>query len=143
MEFGEFAALCYELEKTPGRLAKVAAAAKYLTRLSSEEIRVGVTFLSGRPFPVSDPRTLDVGPGALAEAYSIPENEDANPPLTLGEAAGDFGKIAAAAGKGSRREKFARLRALVEKTGPQDRPILFRILHNELRIGLHDGGPVG
>lgn len=139
MEFGEFAALCYELEKTPGRLAKVAAAAKYLTRLSPEEIRVGVAFLSGRPFPVSDPRTLDVGPGALSEAYSIPASENTNPPLTLGEAAGDFGKIAAAAGKGSRREKFARLRALVEKTGPKERPILFRILHNELRIGLHDG----
>ncbi|HTM07512.1 MAG TPA: ATP-dependent DNA ligase [Verrucomicrobiae bacterium] len=139
MEFGEFAALCYELEKTPGRLAKIAAAAKYLIRLNRDEIRVGVAFLSGRPFPVSDPRTLDIGPSALAEAYSIPETGDGTSPLALIEAAEDFGKVAEAAGKGSRKEKFARLKTLIEKTGPQDRPILFRILHNELRIGLHDG----
>jgi len=140
MYFSDFAALCYALEKTPGRSAKVAAAADYLRRLAPDEIRPGVAFLSGRPFPVSDPRTLEIGPGAMSEAYRIPET--ANPfstPLTLGEVADDFAKIAAAAGKGSRREKFARLKELVEKAGAPERPILFRLLHNELRIGLHDG----
>ncbi|MGE5219452.1 MAG: hypothetical protein ACM3SP_20835, partial [Chloroflexota bacterium] len=63
MNFFEFASLCYELEKTPSRLAKVAMAAAYLRRLTPEEIRPGVAFLSSRPFPVSDPRTLDIGPG--------------------------------------------------------------------------------
>ncbi|HEY1269281.1 MAG TPA: ATP-dependent DNA ligase [Candidatus Binatia bacterium] len=139
MNFAEFAALCYALEKTPGRLAKVAAAAEYLKRLDPEEIRPGTAFLSGRPFPVSDPRTLDVGPSALAEAYELPETRNGDKPLTITEAAKDFGKIAEAAGKGSRREKFARLRALIEKTDPAERRILFRILHNELRVGLHDG----
>lgn len=139
MEFSAFAALCYALEKTPGRLAKVAAAAEYLQKLDSEEVRPGVAFLSGRPFPVSDPRTLDVGPGALAEAYALPETRNGDRPLTILEAAEDFGRIAEAAGKGSRREKFARLSALIEKTDPSERHILFRILHNELRVGLHDG----
>ncbi len=139
MDFAAFAALCYELEKTPGRLAKIAAAAEYLKRLDRDEIRPGVAFLSGRPFPVSDPRTLDVGPGALADAYELPETRNGDKPLTILEAAEDFGKIAEAAGKGSRREKFARLRALIEKTAPAERRILFRILHNELRVGLHDG----
>src|SRR4051812_1226820 len=140
MEFGEFAVLCYALEKTPGRLAKVAAAAAYLRRLEANEIRPGVAFLSGRAFPIADPRTLEIGPGALADAYRIPESQNGrHAPLTVAEAADAFGKIAEVAGKGSRSEKFARLKTLIERTAADERPILFRILHNELRVGLHDG----
>ena len=73
MKFSDFASLCYELEKTPSRLAKIASAAAYLKRLQPDEIRYGVAFLSGRPFPISDPRTLDIGPSALFEAAKIPE----------------------------------------------------------------------
>jgi hypothetical protein len=51
MNFSDFASLCYELEKTPSRLAKIASAAAYLKRLEPDEIRYGVAFLSGRPFP--------------------------------------------------------------------------------------------
>jgi DNA ligase-1 len=140
MTFSEFASLCYSLERTPGRLAKVAAAAEYLRGLQPDEIRLGVAFLSGRAFPVSDPRTLELGPGALAEACEIPaiKNPSHKPP-TLKEVAKSFARIAEAAGKGSRREKFARLKELVEQADPPERPILFRLLHNELRIGLHDG----
>src|SRR5215470_20063462 len=85
MNFSEFAALCYELEKTSSRLAKIAAAAQYLKRLEREEIRPGVSFLSGRAFPVSDPRTLDIGPGALAEAYAIPQSAAESGRLTIAE----------------------------------------------------------
>jgi DNA ligase-1 len=140
MNFSEFAALCYDLEKTPSRLAKIASASRYLKRLETEEIRHGVAFLSGRPFPVSDPRTLDIGPGTFFEASKITEAEiSSSTPLTLKEVAANFAKIAEASGKGSRREKFARLKELVERAHPHERPILFRLLHNELRIGLHDG----
>jgi DNA ligase 1 len=140
MNFSDFASLCYELEKTPSRLAKIASAAEYLKRLEPEEIRHGVAFLSGRPFPVSDPRTLDIGTGAFFEASKIPAAENvSSTPLTLKDVADSFGKIAAAGGKGSRREKLARLNELVERADSRERPILFRLLHNELRIGLHDG----
>jgi DNA ligase 1 len=139
MRFGDLATLCYELENTSSRIAKIAAAAEYLKGLERDEIRPGVAFLSGRPFPVSDPRTLDIGPGAMSEAYSIPETGNSTATLTIRETAEDFGRIAEAAGKGSRKEKFARLKALIDKTTAKERPILFRILHNELRIGLHDG----
>src|SRR5712692_9387353 len=140
MNFSEFASLCYELEKTPSRLAKIAAAAEYLRRLETDEIRPGVAFLSGRPCPVSDPRTLDIGPGALSEAYKIPAAENlSSTPLTLKEVAESFAGIAQAGGKGSRKEKFAKLKELIERAGPEERPILFRLLHNELRIGVHDG----
>ena len=36
-------------------------------------------------------------------------------------------------------EKLARLKELVGKAHARERPILLRLLHNELRIGLHDG----
>jgi DNA ligase-1 len=141
MIFSTFATLCYELENTPSRLAKIASAAEYLKSLERDEIRHGVAFLSGRPFPVSDPRTLDIGPGTVFEASGVPETNDApaDAPLTIKDVAESFAGIAEASGKGSRREKFTRLRELVEKTDDKERPILFRLLHNELRIGLHDG----
>ncbi|MBI4522350.1 MAG: ATP-dependent DNA ligase [Deltaproteobacteria bacterium] len=140
MDFSEFAALCYELEKTPGRLAKVAAAAEYLKRLSPDEIRHGVAFLSGRPFPVSDPRSLEIGPSALFRAGEIIQaGNSSSAPLALNDVAESFARIAEASGKGSRAEKYARLRELIERADPLERPILFRLLHNELRIGLHDG----
>lgn len=140
MNFAEFADLCYELEQTSSRLAKIASAAEYLKQLGPEEIRHGVAFLSGRPFPISDPRTLDIGPEAFAHAAATPEIQDsALPALTLTDVAENFARIAEAGGKGSRSAKYAHLRELVEMAGPHERPILFRLLHNELRIGLHDG----
>ena len=140
MEFSDFASLCYELEKTSSRLAKVAAAADYLRRLEADEIRPGVAFLSGRPFPVSDPRTLDIGQGAFSHAAEVPQTETSVlPPLKIKDIADNFGKIAEATGRGSREQKYARLRELVEMTSAHERPILFRLLSNELRIGLHDG----
>src|SRR5688572_33480424 len=115
MNFSDFAALCYELEKTPGRLAKIGAAADYLRRLEPREIRPGVAFLSGRPFPVSDPRTLDIGPGAFSHATEVPQSETSVlPPLKITDVADSFGQIAEASGKGSRGQKYARLRELVE-----------------------------
>lgn len=140
MTFSDFASLCYALEKTASRLAKVAAAGDYLSRLEPDEIRFGVAFLSGRPFPASDPHTLDIGPSAFAHAAEVPETETAAlPTLAIKDVAETFVQIAEAAGKGSRDQKHSRLRELIEMTSAHDRPILFRLLQGELRIGLHDG----
>jgi DNA ligase-1 len=140
VDFADFASLCYELEKTSSRLAKIAAAAAYLKHLHADEIRYGVAFLSGRSFPVSDPRTLDIGPGAFYHAGETPEIEKSvSPRLSLADVARSFERISGSSGKGSRAAKYAELRQLVEMTNAEERPILFRLLHNELRIGLHDG----
>ena len=140
MKFVDFASLCFELEKTPGRLAKIAAAADYLGRLQPDEIRPGVAFLSGRPFPISDPRTLDIGPGAFSQAADARQFESSIlPPLNIKDVALSFAQIAEATGRGSREQKYTKLRELVERTAAEERLILFRLLHNELRIGLHDG----
>jgi DNA ligase 1 len=140
VNFLDFALLCYDLEKTPSRLAKIAAAADYLRCLEPAEIRSGVAFLSGRPFPVSDPRTLDVGPSTFAQVAQLAQRETASAPrLTIQDVATGFAQIAEAGGKGSRALKLTRLGQLVEIATAEERPILFRLLHNELRIGLHDG----
>src|SRR5687767_13989632 len=120
MKFSEFAALCYQLEQTSSRLTKVDLAAEYLKRLNAKEIRHGIAFLAGRPFPVSNSRTLDIGPGAFAHASDTPELENSvSPELTLVDSADSFSAIAEANGKGSRSTKYARLRELVEMTGSQ------------------------
>jgi len=140
VNFLDFASLCYELEKTPSRLAKIAAAADYLRRLEPDEIRPGVAFLSGRAFPVSESCTLDVGPSVFAQLARIPEHDLEVPSrLTIKDVADCFGRIAEAGGKGSREKKIATLKELIEMASAQERPIMFRLLHNELRIGLHDG----
>jgi DNA ligase 1 len=139
VKFFDFAVLCYELGKTPSRLGKVAAAADYLRRLEPDEIRTGVAFLSSRPFPISDPRTLDVGPSAFAHARQTPQHETVLRQLEIKDVAEYFARIAEAAGKGSREQKFALLSELLEMASEHERPILFRLLHSELRIGLHDG----
>ena len=140
MNFSDFASLCYELEKTPSRLAKIASAAAYLKQLQPDEIRCGVAFLSGRPFPISDPRTLDIGPSALFEAAKIPETGNlSSTSLTLKDIADSFGRIAESSGKGSRLGKYSLLKELIVRADSHERPILLRLLHNELRIGLHDG----
>jgi DNA ligase-1 len=140
VNFSDFAALCYELEKTSSRLAKIAAAADYLRRLEPDEIRPGVAFLSGRAFALSDPRTLDVGPSVFAQLAHTPETANsACGELTIRDVADCFTQVAAAGGAGSREKKLAALTRLVEKASALERPILLRLLHNELRIGLHDG----
>jgi len=140
MHFSQFASLCVDLANTASRLTKINLAADFLKQLARDEVRTAVAFLSGRPFPVSDPRTLDLGPAAFAEARGIaaqPSSQEESP--TLSEVADAFGRIAGANGKGSRLEKSNQLRALVERINLNDRGILFRLLHGELRIGLHDG----
>ena len=98
MNFSEFATLCYDLEKTASRLTKVDLTSRYLKELKSDEIRTGVAFLSGRAFPLSDPRTLDLGPAAFARAREA-EQSEFGPPLTLTEVGEAFGRIAEAGGK--------------------------------------------
>lgn len=139
MHFAQFVVLCEELAGTASRLAKVDCAARYFKALAGNEIRSGVAFLSGRSFPVSDPRTLDLGPAAFAQAREIAPNSSKDGSLTLTEVTDAFGRIAAASGKGSRQEKSAQLRQLVEQTNGSDRRVLFQLLHGELRIGIHDG----
>src|ERR1700682_4720087 len=56
----ELTALRARVAASPGRLEKRRLVADYLRGLSPEDLRLAVTYLSGRAFAASDPRVLNV-----------------------------------------------------------------------------------
>jgi DNA ligase-1 len=133
MFFRDFATLCRALEATRGRLEKRGLVAEFLRSLPEGDLPHAVAFLTGRPFPVSDPRTLSVRglPPAPPDA--------AGEPLTLGDIAGAFAEIANASGAGSRARREARLVELATRASPLEREYLARIIGGEMRTGVFDG----
>ena len=131
--FRDFAELCRALEGTRGRLEKRALVATYLAGLPDDDLPHAVAFLTGRPFPVSDSRTLSVRglPRTTADAEGTP--------LEVGDVASAFGDIAEAAGAGSRARREARLVELATRASPMEREYLARIIGGEMRTGVSDG----
>jgi len=131
--FRDFAELGRALEGTRGRLEKRGLVADWLKALPEENLSHAVAFLTGRPFPVSDPRTLSVR--GLPPAPPTAEG----PPLTLGDVAAAFAGIADATGPGSRARREARLVELATRASPLEREYLARIIGGEMRTGVSDG----
>jgi len=133
--FREFAELCRALEATRGRLGKRALVSDYITRLPDGDLPAAVAFLSGRAFPVSDPRTLSLRwlPGAE------PPAAEEGVPLSMADVAAVFEAIAGASGAGSRGRREALLTALVRRASPLEREFLRRIVSGEMRTGVSDG----
>ena len=131
--FSEFAALCRALEQRKGRLEKRALVADFLGHVSDAGLPHAVAFLTGRPFPVSDPRTLSVRglPSVPAEAHG--------PALTIADVAEAFAAVAQASGSGSRTQREAALAALAIRASPAEREYLARIIGGEMRTGVSDG----
>ncbi|MBI4240108.1 MAG: ATP-dependent DNA ligase, partial [Candidatus Rokubacteria bacterium] len=139
MIFAEFCQLCSALASTRSRLAKTAAVAELLRRLTAEEIPWAVAFLTGRPFPASDPRGLEVSWATLSEIVEAVGAAPATSSLTLQDVARSFAGVAEASGGGSRRVKAERLRELFGRASSAEREVVTKILLGEMRIGLHDG----
>jgi DNA ligase-1 len=133
--FAEFADLCGRLAAVPGRLDKRRLAAAYLAGLPADEVPSAVAFLTGRAFPASDPRVLNVR-GLPAGPAGAPADEG---PLSVADVAEAFGAVAEAAGPGSRRQREARLAALAARASQAERAVLGRIISGEMRTGVSDG----
>ena len=131
--FSEFTALCARLASTPGRLDKRRLVAEYLRGLPVSEAALAVVYLTGRSFPPSDPRTLNV--------RGLPRNgpTPAGPPLSLADVAEAFSAVAEAVGAGSRRLRDTRLTALAARASASERDVLGRIITGEMRTGVSDG----
>jgi DNA ligase-1 len=131
--FAEFAALGRRLEAVPGRLEKRRLVADFLRSVGPDEVALAVAFLTGRPFPPSDPRVLGV--------RSLPREAPARsgPPLTLGDVGAAFVAVADAGGAGSRRSRELRLTELAARATADERGFLDRIIGGELRTGVSDG----
>jgi DNA ligase 1 len=151
----ELAALRARVAGSPGRLEKRRLVADYLRGLSPEDLKLAVTYLSGRAFAASDPRVLNVrglpaGPSApdpsapdpSAPAPSpcpLPGGERGEGGLTLGDVAAAFGAVAAAAGPGARRVRESRLGELAGRASAEERDLLQRVIYGEMRMGLSEG----
>lgn len=161
-EFCTFAQLGEAIARTPGKLEKVRQLANYLRPLDETRLRIAATYLTGRAFPQSDLRTLQVGWSvifrALLSATKLAQAEfnriasshgDAgksafealdgrtNPePFSLTESRQFFDELQEARGPLAKTELLqARLARLSARAGQY----LVKILTGDLRLGLREG----
>jgi DNA ligase 1 len=130
----DLVALRARVAASPGRLEKRRLVAEYLRALAPDDLARAVTYLSGRAFPVSDPRVLNVRGLPVAESRA-----SSTVPLTLEDVARAFGEVAAATGAGSRRLREALLTELSARASDAERDLLQRIVYGEMRMGLSEG----
>jgi len=133
--FSEIVSLCRRLEANRGRLEKRRLVAEFLRGVACDEVEHAVAFLTGRPFPASDPRVLSVRglPAAPAPAPAAGE------PLAIRDVAEAFAAVAEASGAGARRIRDERLTALAARARDDERAVLARIIGGEMRTGASDG----
>jgi len=138
--FTRFAEVCRALESTTKRNKKVAYLVTFLKSLGLEEIIPAVSFITGRPFPESDERVLDIG-GQTLWKVNLKSAQSAlvSKPVTILEVYRTFEKIATASGPGSRQRKEMLVHSLLSRLAPADAEYLMRIIFGEMRIGAVEG----
>jgi DNA ligase 1 len=161
----KLAEACQRIAATTRKLEKVAIVADYLQAANPEEASVAAVFLSGRPFPVWEETTLQVGGallwrlvqelsgkseveltasyrrlgdlGAVAEEVLPPREELRNQEseLTVSEVQNRFRQIAAARGPAA---KAVLVRELLSQVTPREAKYIIKIMTGDLRIGLKE-----
>ena len=161
-EFLIFANVGESIGTTPGKLEKAKILSGYLRILGNEQLPIVATYFTGRAFPQSDLRTLQVGWSvivrALLGATKIGEGEFHR----IAASHGDLGKTAFEALEGRTKpkpfaitesgeffEKLHRARGPIAKTellqrkfaslSAREGEYLVKILTGDLRIGLREG----
>ncbi len=144
---------------------KTALLAEYLRSLSDDELPLAVTYLTGRPFPERDQRSVGIGwasvaavaeelvgapPGGLAAAYNRSSDlgqavgdlfaefsyQPAGDMPALGDVAAAFERMSAARGSAA---KQSALRELLARCDAACARSVVKILSGDLRIGLRAG----
>jgi DNA ligase 1 len=157
----KLAETCEQIAAATKKLEKTALAAEYLKSCARDEAAVSAVFLSGRPFPVWEETTLQVGGRLLwrvieelsgrsgkklSAAYRrfgdlgsvagevLPDRQST---IDLGvlEALATFRGIAAARGPAA---KSALVREMLTKATPLEAKYLVKIMTGDLRIGLKE-----
>jgi len=161
-EFFGFAMLGEAIAATPAKLEKVRLLAEYLRALSIEQLPTATTYLTGKAFAQSDPRTLQAGWAVIFRALLAATKIDDAEFHRIASSHGDAGKTAYETLEGRTTAKpfsIGESRALFDQLhlarGPvakahllQDRlanlsaregQYLVKILTGDLRIGLREG----
>ncbi|HXX72450.1 MAG TPA: ATP-dependent DNA ligase [Candidatus Acidoferrales bacterium] len=138
--FSKFAELCRKLESTTKRTEKIAYLVDFLAGLDRGEVAPAVSFTTGRPFPESDERVLDVGGQTVWKVHrNSGQSALIQTPVTLLEVYRTFEEIAHASGSGSRQRKETLLDTLLTRLSPEEQDYLMRIVFGEMRIGAVEG----
>jgi DNA ligase 1 len=160
-----WAAVAQQISATSRTSQKTALLADYLRSLPDDELPVAVTFLTGRPFPERDQRTVGIGwaamaavveglvgarAGALGAAYNRSsdlgqavgdlladhDHRPAGAPPSVTDVADAFAQMAEARGASAKADT---LRALLARSDPPTARAIAKVLSTELRIGLRGG----
>ena len=156
----QFAKTCEDIAATTKKLQKTAIVAEYLSSRSADEAAVAAVFLSGKPFPVWEEATLQIGGRSLwriiAELAGKEESElsaayrkhgdlgavaaDVLPEkttidLSVLEVERTFRQIAAARGPA---DKASIVRDLLSRATPLEAKYIVKITTGDLRIGLKE-----
>jgi DNA ligase 1 len=156
----QFANTCEQVSGTTKKLEKKSLLAAYFLSISLEEAAIAAVFFSGRPFPMWEETTLQVGGSSLwrivqglseksetelSAAYrrhgdlgavageALPPREATDLPLT--EIQKRFRKIAALRGPAA---KSAEVRELLSLVTPLEAKYIIKIMTGDLRIGLKE-----
>ena len=121
------------IQGTSSRRAKIAEIAACLSSLESDEIEIGVAFLSGE----TRQGRSGIGYAMLRKAHS-PDAAHAAA-LSLKEVDESLGKLATTSGSGSSAARAEQLATLFAKATRVERDFLFRLLLGELRQGALEG----
>jgi DNA ligase 1 len=158
----KFAEACERIAGTTKKLEKIVIVADFLKSSPPEQASVAAVFLSGRPFPMWEETTLQVGGKLLwqvveklsrksaqeltaayrkhgdlgavaAEVLSLPSGNRRD--LNLFEVQDGFRRIAAARGSTA---KSPRVRELLSRVTPLEAKYIVKIVTGDLRIGLKE-----
>ncbi len=157
----DFGAACEKIAATTKKLEKTAIVAELLTSLAAEDADTAAVFLSGRPFPVWEETTLQVGGTMLwrvvteiagkgdavvsatyrkygdlgAAAAEILPDHNLSVDLAVTEIEKRFRAIAAARGPSA---KQGLVRELLRQVSPVEAKYIIKIMTGDLRIGLKE-----
>ncbi|MGC4071756.1 MAG: ATP-dependent DNA ligase [Nibricoccus sp.] len=159
----QFAAVADRIKSTPSKLEKIAQLRDYFASLPTDEDAAhAAVFFTGRPFPQSDPRTLNIGwsllrravldvtrlnvadfkqtylrysdSGDTAEAMLTGRTKPE--PFSLAETAAFFTALATARGPAA---KLGLFQTRLSHLAPAAAKYLIKIITTDLRIGLKEG----
>jgi len=160
--FIAFAEACSRIAADSSKLEKIRHVAEYLNTLGGEAVALASTWFSGRPFPASQNKVLQLGWAVLRDAFcevgkteesalhqiylkysdvgetaaEILSGRQVSASLTVEEVADLFQKIHVARGPLAKTPLFTR--ALARCT-PLEGKYLVKIITGDLRIGLKEG----
>src|SRR2546423_1162489 len=161
-EFLQFAEVGESIAATLAKLEKIQLLADYLRRLTAKQLPIVATYLTGRAFPQSDLRTLQVGWSVIYRAlvgatqvsdaefhrvvsahgdvgktaFEILENRTAPKPFTILESREFFENLHRARGPIAKAEL---LQSRFAKLSAREGQYVVKILTGDLRIGLREG----